>query len=51
MPTIGIIGAGDVGSQLARAAIANDYAVIIANSRRPETLRPLIDALGPAARV
>jgi len=51
MPTIGIIGACDVGSQLARAAMANEYVVVIANSRRPETLRPLIDALGPAERV
>ena len=36
---IGIIGAGEVGSQIARAAIANGYEVVIANSRGPETLK------------
>ena len=50
MTTIGIIGAGEVGSQLARAAIATGYDVVIANSRGPETLAPLIAELGPSAR-
>lgn len=50
MITIGIIGAGEVGSQLARAAIAHGYQVVIANSRGPETLRDLVDELGPSAR-
>ena len=49
MTTIGIIGAGEVGSQLARAAIAHGYQVVIANSRGPETLRALIDDLGSLA--
>ena len=31
MNTIGIIGAGEVGSQIARKAIANGYRVVIAN--------------------
>ena len=48
--TIGIIGAGEVGSHIARAAIANGYQVVIANSRGPETLKDLIEALGPSAR-
>jgi len=48
--TIGIIGAGEIGSQIARAAIANGYQVVLANSRGPETLQALVDALGPAAR-
>ena len=47
---IGIIGAGEVGSQIARAAIKNGYEVVIANSRGPETLKDLIDELGPSAR-
>ncbi len=47
---IGIIGAGEVGSQIARAAIKNGYGVVIANSRGPETLKNLIDELGPSAR-
>ncbi|MFC8383104.1 NADPH-dependent F420 reductase [Nocardia sp. NPDC057272] len=50
MTTIGIIGAGEVGSQIARAAIANGYDVVIANSRGPETLADLIGRLGPSAR-
>ncbi|GGJ61896.1 NADPH-dependent F420 reductase [Streptomyces brasiliensis] len=50
MTTIGIIGAGTVGSQIARAAIANGYTVVIANSRGPETLTRLIADLGPSAR-
>lgn len=50
MTTIGIIGAGEVGSQIARAAISNGYKVVIANSRGPETLRNLITELGPSAR-
>ncbi|WOD09849.1 NAD(P)-binding domain-containing protein [Pseudomonas sp. NyZ704] len=50
MTTIGIIGAGEVGSQIARAAIANGYNVVISNSRGPETLKDLIDELGPSAR-
>lgn len=50
MNTIGIIGAGEVGSQIARAAIAAGYAVAIANSRGPETLAGLIAELGPSAR-
>lgn len=50
MTTIGIIGAGQVGSQIARAAIANGYEVVVANSRGPETLRSLVEELGPRAR-
>src|SRR5690554_2068447 len=50
MKVIGIIGAGEVGSQIARAAVANAYEVVIANSREPATLKDLIDELGPSAR-
>ncbi len=48
--TIGIVGAGEVGGQVARAAVAHGYRVVLANSRGPETLRDLIDELGPSAR-
>jgi predicted dinucleotide-binding enzyme len=48
--TIGIIGAGQVGSVLARASIAAGYDVVIANSRGPETLARLVRELGPRAR-
>jgi len=50
MPTLGLIGAGHIGSQLARLAIANGYDVVISNSRGPETLAPLAAELGPRAR-
>jgi predicted dinucleotide-binding enzyme len=50
MTTIGIIGAGEVGTHIARAAIANGYQVVIANSRGPETLTALVGELGPSAR-
>src|SRR6186713_2310249 len=50
MTTIGIIGAGEVGTHIARAAIANGYRVVVANSRGPETLKDLIEQLGPSAR-
>ena len=50
MTTIGIIGAGHIGSQVARAAIAVGYDVVISNSRGPETLADLVAELGPKAR-
>jgi len=50
MTTIGIIGAGEVGSELAKKAIESGYRVVLANSRGPETLAFLIHELGPAAR-
>jgi predicted dinucleotide-binding enzyme len=50
MKTIGIIGAGHIGSQVARLAIANGYRVVISNSRGPETLAGLVAELGPNAR-
>ncbi len=50
MTTIGIIGAGFIGSQIARKAIANGYDVVISNSRGPETLTDLVAELGPKAR-
>ena len=48
--TLGILGAGQAGATLARAAIAAGYDIVIANSRRPETLHDLIRELGPRAR-
>ena len=50
MTTIGIIGAGHIGSQVARLAVRNGYNVVISNSRGPETLADLIADLGRAAR-
>lgn len=50
MTIYGIIGAGHIGSQIARAVIALGDEVVIANSRGPETLGDLIAELGPKAR-
>jgi predicted dinucleotide-binding enzyme len=50
MTTIGLIGAGHIGSQIARLAIAKGYNVVISNSRGPETLSTLVAELGPNAR-
>ncbi len=50
MATIGFIGAGHIGSQLARLAVANGYDVVLSNSRGPETLTSLVKDLGPRAR-
>ncbi len=50
MKTIGLIGAGHIGSQVARLAVANGYRVVISNSRGPETLAELVAELGPNAR-
>ena len=50
MTTFGIIGAGNIGSQVARAVIAQGHEVVIANSRGPETLAELVAELGPRAR-
>jgi 8-hydroxy-5-deazaflavin:NADPH oxidoreductase len=48
--TIGLIGAGHIGSQIARLAVASGHDVVLSNSRGPETLSPLISELGPRAR-
>ncbi|QKJ18064.1 NADPH-dependent F420 reductase [Microbacterium hominis] len=50
MTTFGIIGAGHIGSQVARALTRAGHEVVIANSREPETLADLIEELGPLAR-
>ncbi|MEW9871638.1 NADPH-dependent F420 reductase [Arthrobacter sp. HS15c] len=50
MTTIGIIGAGHIGSQVARKAVELGYDVVISNSRGPETLTELVTELGPRAR-
>jgi len=50
MTTIGLIGAGHIGAQVARLAIAQGHQVVISNSRGPETLADLVKELGPKAR-
>ena len=50
MTVIGILGAGQAGSTLARVLIAAGHDVVIANSRGPGTLQDLVAELGPRAR-
>ena len=50
MTTLGLIGAGNIGSSLARAAITQGWDVVLSNSRGPETLADLVAELGPRAR-
>ncbi len=50
MATIGLIGAGHIGSKIARLAVARGYDVVLSNSRGPETLSALVQELGPKAR-
>jgi hypothetical protein len=45
--TLGLIGAGNIGSALARLAVA---AGVLSNSRGPETLADLVAELGEQAR-
>ena len=50
MTTIGILGSGHVGSNLAKAAIAHGYDVVLSNSQGPDSLVGLVTELGPQAR-
>lgn len=49
MTTVGIIGAGHIGSTLAQGLVERGYDVVISNSRGPETLSELVADLGPRA--
>ena len=50
MTTVGLIGSGNIGGTLARLAVAAGHDVVLSNSRGPETLKDLVDELGPRAR-
>ena len=50
MTTVGIIGAGHIGSALAQGFAKSGYDVVIANSRGPETLTDLVSSIGGNAR-
>src|SRR3954449_4608353 len=50
MTTWGFIGSGNIGSTVARLAIAAGHDVVLSNSRGPETLADLVAGLGPHAR-
>ena len=47
---IGVIGTGQIGAAIARLATAAGIEVILANSRGPESIEPLVQELGELAR-
>jgi len=47
--SIGFIGAGHIGSALAKIAAHHKHKVILSNSRGPESLSGLVEKLGPNA--
>jgi 8-hydroxy-5-deazaflavin:NADPH oxidoreductase len=49
MATIGFIGSGRIGGTVARLAAAAGYAVVLSNSRGPQTLQDLVGEIGPLA--
>ena len=49
MTTVGFIGSGQIGSAIARLAIAAGHQVMLSNSRGPETLADTAAELGPTA--
>ena len=50
MTTVGFIGSGRIGGTVARLSVAAGHQVVLSNSRGPETLKDLVDELGPLAR-
>lgn len=48
--SIGIIGAGQIGSAFARALARHNIPAVIANSRGPASLQSLIKEVGPSIR-
>jgi len=50
MTTWGFIGSGNIGSTVARLAVAAGHQVVLSNSRGPETLTELVSELGDGAR-
>ena len=49
MTTIATIGAGHIGTAVARIALAAGHDVVLSNSRGPDTLADLVAELGPGA--
>ncbi|GAA3668831.1 NADPH-dependent F420 reductase [Microbacterium marinilacus] len=49
MTRVGIIGAGNIGSTLARGLVERGFDVVVSNSRGPETLSELVSDLGERA--
>ncbi len=49
MTTVGFIGSGMIGGTVARLSVAAGHQVVLSNSRGPETLKDLVQELGPLA--
>ena len=49
LTTIGLIGAGQIGSALGRLAVQHGYKAVLSNSRGPETLAGLVQEMGSGA--
>jgi predicted dinucleotide-binding enzyme len=50
MKSIGIIGAGNIGTAFARALARHGIPAVIANRRGPDSLATLVEELGPSIR-
>ena len=50
MKAIGIIGAGNIGKAVAIQLLANEFQVLISNSKGPETLTAVVSKLGTGAK-
>lgn len=50
MSTIGFIGSGNIGTTVARLAVAAGHQVVMSNRRGADTLAGLVSDLGPGAR-
>jgi hypothetical protein len=50
MTVVGIIGSGNIGGTVAELAVRAGHEVVVSNSRGPETLKELVNELGPLAR-
>ena len=50
MTTLALVGAGHIGSQIARLGVANGYDVVVSNSRGRRRSSDLVAELGPSAR-
>ena len=50
MATLGLIGSGMIGSTVARLSVAAGHQVVLSNSRGPQTLKDLVEEIGPLAR-